>query len=537
IKLVSKSWVDGFYTRPRTDHDELKKHAEGLIVCSACLAGEVPRFILNGDIEEAERRIEWYRSVFGEDYYLEIQRHEVRDPNQRANRETFPLQQQANAVILELAKKHGVKVVCTNDVHFVDEDNAEAHDRLICLGTNRDLDDPKRMLYTKQEWFKTTSEMNAIFADVPEALDNTLVYMYYFGGDGSAIPYGRSLAYRFAEAAFWAAYAYADAGGIEPGVLKGLFLRNMRKWLSRPIFDTSGVLTVGYAYPNMSMAESYNGFGSVYWGMKSFLVLALPEDHPFWAAEELPMPELPASRRMDGPHFIAQRDGAHCVFFAAGQKPRMQHTHGQAKYEKFAYSNLYGFGVPKGPYGLSQIVPDSMLAVTDVGSDRYAVKRDTKDYELTDDWIRTDWSPLMGVTIRTWIVPALPWHVRIHEITADRPLQTFDGGFAFPADGTTAKTDRKSVFVSQSGGMSCGAVDLSGGRRPMNQNTEPNTNLILPRATIPGLQGDIPKGTTTLVSAFFCGDGDRGETPSVTTSDDAYTVRIGGRTVVIPRRK
>ena len=174
IKLVSKSWVDGFYSRPRTDHDELKKHAEGLIVCSACLAGEVPRFILSGDIEEAERRIEWYKSIFGEDYYLEIQRHEVRDPNQRANRETFPLQQQANAVILELAKKHGVKVVCTNDVHFVDEDNAEAHDRLICLGTNRDIDDPKRMLYTKQEWFKTTAEMNAIFADVPEALDNTL---------------------------------------------------------------------------------------------------------------------------------------------------------------------------------------------------------------------------------------------------------------------------------------------------------------------------------------------------------------------------
>ena len=174
IKLVSKSWVDGFYTRPRTDHDELAKHSEGLIVCSACLAGEVPRFILNGDIAEAERRIEWYKSVFGDDYYLEIMRHEVRDPNQRANRETFPLQQQANAVILELARKHGVKVVCTNDVHFVDEENAEAHDRLICLGTNRDLDDPKRMLYSKQEWFKTTAEMNAIFADVPEALANTL---------------------------------------------------------------------------------------------------------------------------------------------------------------------------------------------------------------------------------------------------------------------------------------------------------------------------------------------------------------------------
>ena len=174
IKLVSKSWVDGYYTRPRTDHDELERHAEGLIVCSACLAGEVPRLILKGDIAGAEERILWYKRVFGEDYYLELQRHEVRDPNQRANRETFPLQQQANAVIVELAHKHGIKLVCTNDVHFVDEDNAEAHDRLICLGTARDLDDPKRMLYSKQEWFKTKAEMNEIFADIPEALDNTL---------------------------------------------------------------------------------------------------------------------------------------------------------------------------------------------------------------------------------------------------------------------------------------------------------------------------------------------------------------------------
>jgi len=174
VKLVSKSWVDGFYNRPRTDHHELEQHAEGLIVCSACLAGEVPRLILKGDIKGAEERIQWYKRIFGDDYYLELQRHEVRDPNQRANRETYPLQQQANAVILELAKKYDIKVVCTNDVHFVDEDNAEAHDRLICLGTAKDLDDPKRMLYSKQEWFKTQAEMNEIFADVPEALSNTL---------------------------------------------------------------------------------------------------------------------------------------------------------------------------------------------------------------------------------------------------------------------------------------------------------------------------------------------------------------------------
>jgi DNA polymerase-3 subunit alpha len=176
IKLVSNSWVDGFYNRPRTDHKQLEKYHEDLIVCSACIAGEVPSKILKGDIEGARKSIEWHKNLWGDDYYLELQRHEVKnpDPNYRANRETFPLQQQANKVLIELAKEYGVKLVCTNDSHFVDEDNAEAHDHLLCLATGKDLDDPTRMLYSKQEWFKTKQEMNDIFSDVPEALANTV---------------------------------------------------------------------------------------------------------------------------------------------------------------------------------------------------------------------------------------------------------------------------------------------------------------------------------------------------------------------------
>ena len=174
IKLVSNSWVDGFYNRPRTDHQQLEKYHEGLIVCSACIAGEVPAKILKGDIEGARASIEWHQRVFGDDYYLELQRHEVTDPTIRANRETFPLQQQANKVLIELAKEYGIKLVCTNDAHFVDKENAEAHDHLLCLATGKDLDDPTRMLYSKQEWFKTRQEMNDIFSDVPEALSNTL---------------------------------------------------------------------------------------------------------------------------------------------------------------------------------------------------------------------------------------------------------------------------------------------------------------------------------------------------------------------------
>ena len=174
IKLVSRSWVDGYYMRPRTDREDLERYHEGLIVCSACIAGEVPAKILKGDMAGAREAVEWYHRVFGDDYYLELQRHEVKNPAQRANRETFPLQQQANAVLIELAREYGIKLICTNDVHFVDEENAEAHDHLLCLSTGKDLDDPTRMLYSKQEWFKTREEMNAIFSDVPEALSNTL---------------------------------------------------------------------------------------------------------------------------------------------------------------------------------------------------------------------------------------------------------------------------------------------------------------------------------------------------------------------------
>ena len=173
IKLVSRAWVDGFYMRPRTDHKDLEAFHEDLIVCSACLGGEIPQKILQGRIEEAEETAKWFKSIFGDDYYIELMRHEVKDPSVRANRETYPLQVEVNKELLRIAQKYDIKCVCTNDSHFVDEENAEAHDRLICLATGKDLDDPKRMLYTKQEWFKTRAEMNEVFADLPEALANT----------------------------------------------------------------------------------------------------------------------------------------------------------------------------------------------------------------------------------------------------------------------------------------------------------------------------------------------------------------------------
>ena len=173
IKLVSRSYVDGFYMRPRTDHEDLERFREGLIICSACIGGELPKKIQAGDMEGALQTASWFKSIWGDDYYIELQRHEVKNPAIRANRDIYPLQMDINRGLLEVARQLDIKIICSNDSHFVDEENAEAHDRLLCLGTNRDVDDQNRMLYSKQEWFKTKAEMNEIFSDLPEALDNT----------------------------------------------------------------------------------------------------------------------------------------------------------------------------------------------------------------------------------------------------------------------------------------------------------------------------------------------------------------------------
>lgn len=171
IKMVSISFTEGFYGKPRIDKELLEKYHEGIIVSSACLGGEIAQHIMHGNIAEAEKSIEWFKNIFGEDYYLEVQRHKTDKPD--GNTSVYEEQERVNGVILELAKKHGVKVIATNDSHFVNEEDAEAHDRLVCLSTGKRVDDQQRLHYTKQEWIKTQAEMNAIFADIPEVLRNT----------------------------------------------------------------------------------------------------------------------------------------------------------------------------------------------------------------------------------------------------------------------------------------------------------------------------------------------------------------------------
>ena len=170
-KLSSIAYIDGFYDRPRIDHNVLEQYHEGIICCSACLGGEIPQLILRGELDKAEQSVLWFKRVFGDDYYLELQRHPTDKPG--AATDVYRRQQQVNPVIIELARKHNIKLVATNDVHFVEEEHGIAHDHLICISTQSDYNDPNRMRYTQQEWLKSPSEMEALFADLPEALANT----------------------------------------------------------------------------------------------------------------------------------------------------------------------------------------------------------------------------------------------------------------------------------------------------------------------------------------------------------------------------
>ena len=171
-KMVSYSFTEGFYYKPRVDKQLLRDYHEGLICCSACLGGELPQAIMRNDMAEAERVVQWFKGVFGEDYYLEMQLHPSGDPQKDAD--VYENQLRVNEAILGLSAKFGVRYICSNDVHFILAEDAVAHDHLICLNTGRDLDDPNRMRYTFQEYLKSPEEMAALFPDHPEALAATL---------------------------------------------------------------------------------------------------------------------------------------------------------------------------------------------------------------------------------------------------------------------------------------------------------------------------------------------------------------------------
>lgn len=335
-------------------------------------------------------------------------------------------------------------------------------------------------------------------------------FIYWFSEDGSALPYGRSLTYRFAQSAFWSALAFAEVDVFSFGVIKGIILRNLRWWFEQPIFNSDGTLTIGYAYPNLVMAEAYNSPQSPYWALKTFLILAFEDNHPFWKAEEEPLPKMNSIEIQRKPHlvFCRNKKQSNLLVFNSGHLSTNDHTHTSAKYEKFVYSTSFGFSVPRAEWGLGQGAFDSMLALSEEDN-IYRVKRSCEEYKIEANYIYTRWKPWRDVEVETWLVFGNPWHVRIHSINTARVLNTAEGGFSL---GIEPKDDENSSFETSSSAneafikSACGTsgiVNLFGERSTQLIFPNANTNLMYSRTVIPTLTGSLKPGKHYLAAAVY----------------------------------
>ncbi|MBZ0058293.1 MULTISPECIES: DUF2264 domain-containing protein [unclassified Leclercia] len=326
-------------------------------------------------------------------------------------------------------------------------------------------------------------------------------FIYMSAADGASVPFGRSLTYRFAMVAFWSAVAFSGLEVFTPGIVKGIVLRHLRWWQQQPITDRDGILTLGFAYPNLAMCEDYNAPGSPYWALKTYLILALPKSHPFWQAQEQPLPALAEKRVI--PHagqILMQAD--HVTMLTAGQLELNNYVNTEAKYTKFAYSSRFGFTIERGRFGLKHAACDSMLLLAD-GDNYFRGRRECEEVRVDENFIFSRWSPWHDVHIESWLVPFGEWHLRLHRINSARTLQTVEGGFA------VMKTDPRLIgrgsFLNAKNGSSA-IVDLSPAitRQPDSVVTPPNSSIMFAEcAAIPVLTTTLLPGESWLCSAVL----------------------------------
>ncbi|MBQ8162701.1 MAG: DUF2264 domain-containing protein [Clostridia bacterium] len=341
-------------------------------------------------------------------------------------------------------------------------------------------------------------------------------FAQWFDREGRSIPYGRSLTYRFCQGSFWAAMAFAGVtvpeAGLGWGEIRHFLLGNLRFWLQMPIFDRHGALTVGYGYPNLCAAEGYNAPGSPYWGMKTFFALALPEDHPFWQAEERAF--SPKARFLDEQvRLLITRDpdNTQVLAYTAGNHA-WEHMHEDEKYEKFCYSTHFAFSVVKEATTLTKGAFDSMLALKRQGRDLWHARSGCERFQLTEEKVTFTWSPMEDVVIESTIAPLGMWHVRKHVIRTRIPIDAAEGAFAVRRDwagNRPCDRIRTELFAGPACAVAHGAYGtsaiyaLEGYEKGENIFTEPNTNLMYPRTVLPTLHARLEAGTWTLVCAVY----------------------------------
>ncbi len=376
-------------------------------------------------------------------------------------------------------------------------------------------------------------------------------FIYWFSAEGDALPFGRSLTYRFAQASFWSALVFADVEVYSLGVVKGIILRHLRHWFKQDIFTEEGILSIGYNYENLIMAENYNAPGSPYWAMKTFLILAMPVEHPFWQAKEEPLPKLETTRLQKHAYMVIERENEnHFAAFTSGQHVPFEPDHMENKYEKFVYSNIFGFSVPKGQYGLEQGVFDNMLALSEQDN-YYRGRHRSTVLHMDDNMIESEWFPWKDVKIHTWLIPGLPWHIRIHNIQNNRPLDAAEGGYGLTRENKHGLMSFEKVMTDnhgnhgimlenkEAGNKASGIVDLLYEGEAVHLFVASNTNLVTPRTVLPTIKYSLEVGEHWLISAVYGSNtgADMRMMPELADDGDSYMVRMGKRTIHVDKIK
>jgi hypothetical protein len=334
----------------------------------------------------------------------------------------------------------------------------------------------------------------------------TADFVRWFADDGAALAFGRSLTYRFACGAFWSALAFADVPALPWGQIKGLVLRHLRWWSGQPIAHRDGVLSVGYAYPNLLMSEPYNSAASPYWSFKIFAFMALPESHPFWQAEEQAMPQFEGTSTQVQPGMLVFNPPGDVIALSSGQEELGDWCRGAPeKYCKFAYSARYGFGIDIDATQFLHASFDNMLAFSTDGR-HFRIRERNQIVKIAPNMIYAQWQPEEGITVETWLLAAAPWHVRIHRIESLRPYRVIEGGFAVAdrARSHSPVAGRAAGVVHTDTDFSA-ILDLGSSvpRQGRALNAAPNTNLVAARSIVPQLSAEIAAGKTIFIAAVL----------------------------------
>ena len=325
-------------------------------------------------------------------------------------------------------------------------------------------------------------------------------FIYWFSSSGESIAYGRSLTYRFAQCSFWS--AYAAAGGKNIAIAKGIIVRHMEAWLKNGIFDNSGILTVGYCYPNLSMADNYNAPGSPYWALKAFAVLLMDENDNFWKTETAPLPHLDNIHAIPEAKMLMQHRGWESVSFVPGMLGMGSLGYFSDKYDKFAYSSSFAFSVAHTSETLEEAAPDSMLCFIVDGVVR--VRRGSESYRIDGNSLISEWSPCSGIKVITEITVHGNCHERKHTIVSSIGCVAYDSGFSVPDPRSEERIQKRTDSVSiMSGGYVSGASCMSGNGMPVVVIPYPNTNLRWRNTVFPSIKIEIMPDTTTVVVDRF----------------------------------